>query len=56
VHLHRQPAGEWIGVDATTVVGPTGAGTVSALLHDEDGHTARSAQALIVRPRRPVVE
>jgi hypothetical protein len=56
VHLHRQPVGEWIGVDATTVVGPAGAGTVSALLYDEDGHTARGAQALIVRPRRPVVE
>jgi Thioesterase-like superfamily len=52
VHLHRPPVGEWTGVAATTVVGPTGAGTVSALLHDERGHTARSAQALIVRPRR----
>ena len=36
---------------AATVVGPTGAGTVSALLHDELGHTARCAQALIVRSR-----
>lgn len=52
VHLHRTPVGEWIGVDATTVVGPTGAGTVSAVLHDEHGHTGRSAQALIVRPRQ----
>ena len=51
VHLHRQPVGEWIGVSATTTVGPTGAGTVSALLHDEKGHTARGAQALIVRRR-----
>jgi acyl-Coa thioesterase superfamily protein/acyl-CoA thioesterase superfamily protein len=51
VHLHRVPVGEWIGVNATTVVGATGAGTVSALLYDERGHTARCAQALIVRPR-----
>jgi hypothetical protein len=51
VHLHRAPVGEWIGVSASTVVGPAGTGTVSALLHDECGHTARSAQALIVRPR-----
>lgn len=51
VHLHRPPVGEWIGVSASTVVGPTGAGTVSALLHDEDGHVARCAQVLIVRPR-----
>ncbi|GAA5117378.1 thioesterase family protein [Pseudonocardia adelaidensis] len=52
VHLHRPPLGEWIGVGATTVLGPSGAGTVSALLYDEQGHTGRSAQALIVRPRR----
>jgi hypothetical protein len=51
VHLHRAPVGEWIGVDAATVVGPSGLGTVSALLHDERGHTGRSGQALIVRPR-----
>jgi hypothetical protein len=52
VHLHRAPVGEWIGVGATTVLGPAGAGTVSALLYDEQGHTGRSGQALIVRPRR----
>ncbi len=51
VHLHRAPAGEWMGVQAHTVVGPSGLGTVSALLHDEHGHTGRSGQALIVRPR-----
>lgn len=51
LHLHRAPAGEWMGVDAHTVVGPTGLGTVSGLLFDESGHTGRSAQALIVRPR-----
>jgi hypothetical protein len=43
--------GEWIGVGATTVLGPSGSGTVSALLYDEQGHTGRSAQALIVRSR-----
>jgi hypothetical protein len=51
VHLHRAPVGEWRGVQAHTVVGPSGIGTVSALLHDEHGHTGHSAQALIVRPR-----
>jgi hypothetical protein len=38
-------------VDSTTVVGPTGLGTASALLFDSHGHTGRSAQGLIVRPR-----
>ncbi|OZM76045.1 thioesterase family protein [Pseudonocardia sp. MH-G8] len=51
VHLHRPPVGEWIGVHARTVVGPTGLGTVEGHLHDEEGHTGHSAQALIVRPR-----
>ena len=38
-------------MDAHTVVGPTGLGTVSGLLFDEHGHTGRSAQGLVVRPR-----
>jgi hypothetical protein len=51
LHLHRAPVGEWMGVAAHTVLGPTGLGTVSGLLFDERGHTGRSAQGLIVRPR-----
>lgn len=51
LHLHRAPVGEWMGVQAHTVLGPTGLGTVSGLLFDEHGHTGRSAQGLIVRPR-----
>jgi hypothetical protein len=51
VHLHRPPTGEWIGIDAHTVIGPTGTGTVTALLHDEAGHTAHIAQELTVRRR-----
>ncbi len=52
VHLHRAPVGEWIGVgrrhggraDRRSARSP-------ALLFDERGHSGRSAQALIVRPR-----
>jgi hypothetical protein len=51
LHLHRMPVGEWMAVDAGTVVGPTGMGTAAAALHDERGHLGRCAQALIVRPR-----
>jgi hypothetical protein len=51
IHLHRPPVGEWIAVDASTVIGPTGLGTVSGLLHDKREHTGRSAKGLIVRPR-----
>ncbi len=51
LHLHREPRGEWIAVDAATVIGPAGVGTVSGLLFDADGHLGRSAQALVVRRR-----
>ncbi len=51
IHVHRAPVGEWMGVDAQTVVGPDGLGTVSGLLFDRRGHTGRSTQALVVRPR-----
>lgn len=51
LHLHRAPVGEWMGVDARTVVGPVGLGTVSGLLFDERGHVGRSVQCLVVRPR-----
>lgn len=51
VHLHREPTGEWFGVDGATVIGPEGLGTCSATLFDTTGHTARIAQALTVRAR-----
>ena len=51
IHLHRQPRGEWVGIDAATVIGPTGAGTVSATLFDETGQVGRITQELTVRPR-----
>ena len=39
LHLHRAPIGEWMAVDAATVIGSGGLGTVSGLLFDEQGHT-----------------
>lgn len=51
LHLHRAPVGEWLAVDAHTVLGPTGTGTVSGLLFDERGHAGRCAQSVVVRPR-----
>lgn len=51
VHVHRAPVGEWVAVQANTVVGPSGLGTVSALLFDRSGHVGRVTQSLVVRPR-----
>ncbi|HEX3649428.1 MAG TPA: thioesterase family protein, partial [Pseudonocardiaceae bacterium] len=51
VHLWRVPGGEWIGLDATSVLGPTGVGLATSTLHDAAGPVGRGAQALLVRPR-----
>lgn len=51
VHLHRQPAGEWVGMDAETVIGPDGAGAATSVLHDSTGAVGRSAQSLLVTAR-----
>jgi hypothetical protein len=51
VSLHRPPRGEWLGMDAATVLGGTGAAQCNAVLFDADGPIGRSAQALFVEPR-----
>jgi hypothetical protein len=51
VALHRPPRGEWLGMDATTVLGDTGAAQCFAVLFDADGAIGRSAQSLFVEPR-----
>lgn len=51
VHLHRDPVGEWVGIDAATSIGPDGIGSCTAVLHDELGPVGRCAQILLVRPR-----
>lgn len=52
VHLRRIPEGEWIGLDAVTLVGPHGIGTATSTLHDRSGPVGTGAQALLVRPRQ----
>lgn len=51
VHAHREPDGEWIGLDAHTEIGPRGVGTAHSALHDVHGKFGGGAQALLVRPR-----
>ncbi len=51
VALHRPPRGEWLGMDATTVRGDTGAAQAFAVLFDAHGAIGRSAQSLFVEPR-----
>lgn len=51
VHLHRLPAGEWIGLDAVTLPEPEGVGLADSVLHDERGPIGRALQTLLVRER-----
>ncbi len=51
VSLHRPPRGEWLGMDATTTLGGTGAAQCTAVLFDAEGAIGRSAQSLFVEPR-----
>ena len=51
VHVAREPAGEWICLDAATTVGGRGSGLAASRLFDRDGLVARGAQALYVAPR-----
>jgi hypothetical protein len=52
VHVYREPAGEWIALDAATAIGPDGIGTAFSVLHDSIGPVGRGAQALLIRPQR----
>jgi len=50
VHLYRQPAGPWVGLDTTVTFGPAGHGLTSSALHDVDGPVGRAEQILTLRP------
>ncbi|WP_200174988.1 thioesterase family protein [Tomitella cavernea] len=50
VHIHRVP-GVGLGIAAESSVGPDGVGMCTAVIHDEAGPVARTAQSLLVRRR-----
>ena len=51
VHLHREAVGDWVCVEARTVVSPGGAGLATTALSDLDGPLGAGAQSLLVAPR-----
>jgi hypothetical protein len=51
IHLWRRPQGEWIGLDAKTVLMDGGVGTAESVLHDTHGPVGRAVQTLVVQPR-----
>lgn len=48
VHFLRPPDGEWLCLEARSVVQPGAAGLATATVHDQYGVVARSAQTLLV--------
>jgi acyl-coenzyme A thioesterase PaaI-like protein len=51
IHLQRPPHGEWIGLDARTLLHGGGTGLSESVLHDESGPVGRAFQTLVVQPR-----
>ncbi len=51
VTLNRPPEGEWIGLDARTLLHPGGIAWAQSILHDERGPLGLATQALVVQPR-----
>jgi len=52
VHLHREATGEWICLDARTVISAGGAGLATSVLSDLDGPVGVGAQSLLIAPRQ----
>jgi hypothetical protein len=51
INLLRKPQGEWICIDARTLVGPSGGGLAEARIFDSLGLAGRSTQSLSIRSR-----
>ncbi|MBS0341805.1 MAG: thioesterase family protein [Proteobacteria bacterium] len=51
LHLHRQPVGEWIGLQSQTQADASGAGVTLSRLFDEQGSIGVAAQTLVLRER-----
>ncbi len=51
VHLARYPLGEWVCLQASTMIQSDGIGLSDTMLHDEQGPIGRSVQSLFVGPR-----
>jgi acyl-coenzyme A thioesterase PaaI-like protein len=51
ISLNRRPQGEWVALDARTLLHPDGIGWAESAVHDEAGPVGRAAQALVVQQR-----
>jgi acyl-coenzyme A thioesterase PaaI-like protein len=51
ISLNRRPEGEWVALDARTLLHPGGIGWAESVVHDEHGPMGRATQALVVQQR-----
>jgi hypothetical protein len=51
--LHREPVGEWFGMQAVSRWEPHGIGMSDALLFDDHGAVGRAIQSLVIQSRDP---
>lgn len=51
ISLDRRPQGEWIALEARTLLHPDGIGWAESVLHDERGPVGRATQVLVVQRR-----
>ena len=49
--LHRQPEGEWVGMDARTVIENDGIGQTTTVVFDSLGKVGQSVHSLFIRPK-----
>ena len=49
LHLYREPAGDWLGLQNSVSFGPDGIGLTSTVLHDATGPFGRAEQILTLR-------
>jgi hypothetical protein len=51
LHLARPPVGEWIGLDALTLLSDQGMAMAESAVYDEHGRLGRAAQSLLLQRR-----
>ncbi|CAN5853961.1 thioesterase family protein [soil metagenome] len=51
LYLHRQPDGEWLGMQSTAFQGPEGVGMVDTALYDRSGRVGHVVQAQLLEER-----
>jgi hypothetical protein len=51
LYIDRPPEGDWIGLDASTIVAPGGVAVAESVMFDQRGRVGRAIQALLIARR-----